>query len=86
MNKNIRLILTYSDIFNNVKVPRKLTYDFDSLKGIIFGMRTSTEDKLKIIQIIEEKKKCPENNQADFKFFEAYYSSKDGDIRSERYS
>lgn len=76
-----RLILTYSDIFNNVKIPRKLTYDFDSLKGIIFGMRTSTEDKVKIIEIIEEKKKCPENNQADFKFFEAYYSANDGGIR-----
>ncbi|MDE0688955.1 MAG: DUF2971 domain-containing protein [Candidatus Poribacteria bacterium] len=76
-----RLILTSPDIFNNVKVPRKLTYNFDSLKGIIFGMRTSTEDKIKIIEIIKEKKKCPENNQADFKFFEAYYSSKDGGIR-----
>ena len=76
-----RLILTYPDLLNNVKDIRKLTYDFDSLKGIIFGMRTSTEDKVKIIEIIEEKKKCPENNQADFKFFEAYYSSKDGSIR-----
>ena len=76
-----RLILTYHDILNNVKVIRKLTYDFDSLKGIIFGMRTSTEDKVKIIEIIEEKKKCAGNNQTDFKFFEAYYSSKDGDIR-----
>ena len=76
-----RLILTYHDFLNNVKDIRKLTYDFDSLKGIIFGMRTSTEDKVKIIEIIEEKKKCAENNQTNFKFFEAYYSSKDGDIR-----
>ena len=75
-----RLILTYSDIFNNVKDIRKLTYDFDSLKGIIFGMRTSIEDKVKIIEIIEEKKKCPENNQTDFKFFEAYYSANDSKI------
>ena len=65
----------------NEKNDRKLTYDFNSLKGIIFGMRTSTEDKLKIREIIEKKKECPENNQADFKFFETYYSSKDGDIR-----
>ena len=76
-----RLILTYPGSSNNMKDIRKLTYNFDSLKGIIFGMRTSTEDKVKIIEIIEEKKKCPENNQADFKFFEAYYSSKDGGIR-----
>ena len=76
-----RLILEDILSQHNEKVDRKLSYDFNSLKGIIFGMRTSTEDKVKIIEIIEEKKKCPENNQADFKFFEAYYSSKDGGIR-----
>ena len=75
-----RLILSYPGILNNVKAIRKLTYDFDSLKGIIFGMRTSTEDKVKIIEIIEEKKKCPENNQTDFKYFQAYYSANDGNI------
>ena len=56
-----------------------LTYDFRSLKGIIFGMRTSTEDKIKIIDII--KSKCGENNRTDFKFFQAYYSPENGDIR-----
>ena len=59
---------------------RKLTYDFDALKGIIFGMRTSTEDKLKIIEIIEKQKQCDGNNQTDFKYFQAYYSDKDGKI------
>lgn len=76
-----RLILEDTLSQHNEKDDRKLSYDFNSLKGIIFGMRTSTEDKVKIIEIIEEKKKCPENNQTDFKFFEAYYSSKDGGIR-----
>lgn len=56
-----------------------LTYDFNSLKGIIFGMRTSTEDKMKIIDII--KSKCDENNRTDFKFFQADYSPENGDIR-----
>ena len=65
--------------FNEID-DRKLTYDFNSLKGIIFGMRTPREDKVKIREIIEEKKKCPENNQADFKYFQAYHSHKDGDI------
>ena len=55
-----------------------LTYDFKSLKGIIFGMRTSTEDKLKLIEIIE--RKCKENNRTDFKFFQADYSPENGDI------
>lgn len=58
---------------------RILTYGFSSLKGIIFGMRTSTEDKLKIIEIIQ--KKCERNSQDDFKFFQAHYSAEDGGIR-----
>ena len=75
-----RLIIENTSGQFNERDDRKLNYDFNSLKGIIFGMRTSTEDKLKIIEIIEEKKKCDGNNQADFKFFEAYYSTEDGKI------
>ena len=61
------------------KKNRTLTYDFNSLKGIIFGIKTSDEDKLKIIEIIQ--RKCKENNRTDFKFFQAYYSSEEGGIR-----
>lgn len=65
----------------NEKDDRALTYNLDSLKGIIFGIRTSREDKVKIIEIIEKEKRCNGNNRADFKYFQAYYSDKDGDIR-----
>lgn len=58
---------------------RTLTYDFSSLKGIIFGIRTSDEEKVKIVEVIQ--RKCLENNRADFKFFQAYYSPEYGDIR-----
>ena len=58
---------------------RSLTYYFNSLKGIIFGIRTSEGDKMKIIDIVQ--KKCLENNRSDFKFSQAYYSSEHGDIR-----
>ena len=61
------------------KKNRTLTYNFNSLKGIIFGIKTSDEDKLIIMKIIEEK--CRKNNRTDFKFFQAYYSSEHGDIR-----
>ena len=64
----------------NEKGDRPLTYDFSSLKGIIFGIGTPTKDKVKIREIIEEKKKCSENNQTDFKYFQAYYSANDGNI------
>ena len=66
----------------NEKDDRALTYNLDSLKGIIFGIRTSREDKVKIREIIEEKKKCSENNQTDFKYFQAYYSANDGKIHT----
>ena len=76
-----RLILEDGLSQFNKKDDRKLTYDFDVLKGIIFGMRTSTEDKLKIIEIIEKKKQCAGNNQTGFTYFQAYYSAEDGGIR-----
>ena len=74
------------DIFSqlNEKDDRQFTYDFDSLKGIIFGIRTSTEDIIKIIEIIEKKKECAGNNQSDFSYFQAYYSAKDGAIRKRK--
>jgi len=53
-----RLILAGSlDSFSDPK-DRSLNYEFSSLKGIIFGIKTTTEDKLKVIKIIE--KKCRE--------------------------
>ena len=79
-----RLILENNSGKLNEKDHRKLTYDFNSLKGIIFGIRTSTEDKMKIIDIIKEKKKCDEINQTDFTYFQAYYSAKDGNIHKRR--
>jgi hypothetical protein len=70
-----RLILSSSfDSFADPK-DRSLTYDFKSLKGIIFGIKTKTEDKLEIIKIIESK--CRENNRDDFKFYQARYSPQD---------
>ena len=50
-----RLILEDGLSQFNEKDDRILTYDFDALKGIIFGIRTSTEDKVKIFDLIEEK-------------------------------
>ena len=77
-----RLILENSSGQFNGKDDRKLTYNFNSLKGIIFGIRTLTEDIIKIKEIIEKKKKCDGSNHTDFKYFQAYYSTKDSDIRA----
>lgn len=67
-----RLILSSSlDSFSDLK-DRSLNYEFKSLKGVIFGIKTKTEDKLKVIEIIE--KKCSETGRDDFKFYQAHYS------------
>ena len=58
---------------------RTMTYDFNSLKGLIFGIRTTDEDKLRIFEVIQ--RKCSEENRNDFKFYQAYYSHEHGDIR-----
>ena len=57
----------------------KITYDFNSLKGIIFGIRASDEEILKAVKIIQEK--CEEHERTDFKFYKAEYSQRTGDIR-----
>ncbi len=74
-----RLVLSSLLRDSSDETARTLTYNFSSLKGIIFGMRMSDGDKLKIIEVIE--RKCWENNRTDFQFYQAYYSPDHGDIR-----
>ena len=63
---------------------RTLTYNFNSLKGIIFGIRTPDTDKLKIMETIL--KKCQENKRTDFEFFQAYYCYETGNIQKHKIS
>ncbi len=51
---------------------RKLKYRFEDLEAIIFGMKTSIQDKVKIMKIIDSK--CQVNNRQDFDFYQAQYS------------
>lgn len=48
-----------------------LHYDFEQLEGIVFGMRMSVEDKLRITQVIEQK--CRAEGRYDFRFFQSFY-------------
>lgn len=82
--KEYRLILNGLLDHEIEKEHRLLTYNFQSLKGIIFGIKTSTEDKLKIIDII--KNKCKDNSREDFEFYQAYYSSKEKSIQHKKVS
>ena len=74
--KEWRLLLSsVLDTFEDAN-DRKLKYKFEDLEAIIFGMRTSVEDNVKIIKLIE--KKCKENNRENFDFYQAYYSKQKG--------
>ena len=59
-------------------IERKMKYRFQDLDGIIFGLRTSKENKLRVIEIIDQK--CREQERHDFSFYQAYYSEKSGNI------
>lgn len=71
--KERRLIL-YSNLerFDDA-TSRNLKYRFSDLAGVVFGIKTTTEDKLKIMRIIKEK--CASEGREDFEFHQAYYSN-----------
>ncbi|MDO5516053.1 MAG: DUF2971 domain-containing protein [Clostridium sp.] len=73
-----RIIL--DEMFNDYSSAedRTLKYDFDDLEGIIFGIKTSSLDKAKIINIIREK--CRESGRENFDFYEAEYCHESGRI------
>jgi len=72
--------IVFSSSVQDVSAPemRKATYRFEDLDGIIFGIRTSMEDKLKIYSIIKEK--CIATGRQDFSFYQAAYSPIKGEI------
>jgi hypothetical protein len=61
---------------------RLLKYDFNNLKGLIFGIKTPIEEKLKIIDIIRAK--CTEYNRDNFEFHQAYYCHIKKNIQSRK--
>jgi len=66
-----RLILANPLDSYSEKENRILEYNFESLEGLIFGIKTTKEDKLKIIETIANK--CKEAKRKDFKFYQAYF-------------
>jgi len=52
---------------------RKARYDFGTLTGIIFGLKTPDEDKRSVMQVIEQK--CRETGRREFEFHQSYWST-----------
>ena len=50
------------------------TYDFSSLIGIVFGVRTRDSDKIKVAEIIRQK--CAKYGRKTFEFYQAYLDEK----------
>ncbi len=73
-----RLVISDTLDMYQKKENRLFKYDFSSLQGLIFGINTRLDDKLRIIEIL--RKKCAQHNRLDFDFFQAYYSSSTGRI------
>lgn len=76
--KESRLILSSSINDLESDANRKLRYNFDSLEGIIFGINTPTESKLKIIKKIEGL--CGLFQRCDFSFYQARYDEHSREI------
>jgi len=57
---------------------RKLRYRFEDLQGVIFGIKTTLEDKLAVVRILQTK--CAATPRTDFELHQAYYSRLSGNI------
>lgn len=75
--REFRLLLTGEMDFRSEE-DRTVTYDFDYLEGIIFGIKTPSDAKLEIFKIIEQK--CRSAGRTDFKFYQAFYARATGTI------
>ena len=80
--KEFRLILASSLVDLAQQSTRKLSYKFESLAGIVFGMNMSDEDKIDIIDVVLAK--CQESKRTSFDFFQAYYSHETGFIEKQK--
>lgn len=61
---------------------RTKEYDFTGLKGLIFGVDTSEEDKVRIVKLIKDK--CRSHDRSDFDFFQAEYSRHAGGVEARK--
>lgn len=69
------------DSWESHQKSRSFSYNFEDLDGIIFGIKTPTEQKLSIIDAV--RKKCEETGRESFNFYQASYNSKTSQIEME---
>ena len=72
-NENEYRLVIHPTIFTLPKEKRAIRYDFNSLEGIIFGIRTTLETKVRTMKII--KKLMEDHGRTEFRFYQASYDS-----------
>ena len=78
----LRIVLNDDWEYHGTPEKRSYKYDFSRLKGIVFGMRTTYDDKIRIIDILQ--KKCRENNVNEFEVYEATFNSESNEMEFDR--
>jgi hypothetical protein len=78
--REYRITLQSHTVDLSILSERKLQYRFEDLQGVIFGMKTTTEDKIAIARIIQAK--CKQTGRSEFEFYKAYYSRITGRIET----
>lgn len=76
--KEYRLVLYGGAVDYANPANRALTYEFASLKGLIFGINMTIDDKLRIIEVVMQK--CIAHRRTDFKFYQAFYDPRKRNI------
>jgi len=76
-----RIVLTDMLSLHDLPEDRVFTYDYNVLDGIIFGLKVSIQDKLKIMRIVDEKLSGA-NRHYPFRFFQAHYDSRSAQIEA----
>jgi Protein of unknown function (DUF2971) len=82
--REYRITLQSHTVDLSILSERKLRYRFEDLQGVIFGMKTTTEDKIAIARILQAK--CKETGRSDFEFYQAYYSRITGRIATTQWN
>jgi hypothetical protein len=75
-----RMIISELIVNHDSKESRTLTYNFDDLEGLVFGINTTEDIKLRLIKIIEDK--CRACGRKDFKFYQCYYATHAGQVQT----
>lgn len=71
-----------TEFYGEDEIGQKYKYDFADLHGIIFGIRTGYEYKIRIIDIVREK--CKKYNRDKFDFYQAYLDYDSGKIKKQK--